>query len=290
MKTDEISGMVARSMGSAAGQSTRSGDLLTAGSPNDFSSLAGHMTDSHCHLDFKHFDKDRETVMNRARDAGVSLMINSGVDLSTNRKTLQLAKQYGFIKATLGLSPNSTDRLGAKELNELIDHIKANASVIVGVGEAGLDYYRCSDTALRSKQEAAFKRMIDLAVELDKPLVIHARDTEPRVFEMVKHLDKVVFHCYSGNMETMKSIVQRGFYVSIATIVCRSVQHQAVARQVPIDQLLVETDSPFLSPRKGRNEPAFLIDSIRLIARLRGISAKELAEATTRNTRRIYGI
>lgn len=246
--------------------------------------------DAHCHLDFKHFDKDRIAVIERARACGVTGMINSGVDLPTNRKTLELARKYEFIYPTLGLSPNTIERMGNKELGELVDHIRANADEIIGVGEAGLDHYRCEDPAMRAKQVMVFGRMIELARELDKPLVIHARDTEPQAFEMVKDLDKVVFHCYSGDIPTMKRIADRGFYISIATVVNRSVQHQAVARQVPLDQLLIETDSPFLSPRKGRNEPSFVLDALNLIARLRAMTPEDLAAATERNTRRIYGI
>lgn len=120
--------------------------------------------------------------------------------------------------------------------------------------------------------------------------MIHARETEDIAFDLVKDMEKVVFHCYSGSLETMRKIVDRGFYVSIATVVCRSVKHQALARNVPLDQLLIETDSPFLSPRRGRNEPSFILDSLNLIARMRGMDPEDLAAATVRNTRRIYGM
>ncbi len=246
--------------------------------------------DTHCHLDFKHFDKDREDVIKRARDAGVVEMINSGVDPSTNKKTLRLSGSYDFIHATLGLSPNSLDRMGPKDVDLALKEIREKADDIVGVGEAGLDYYRCSDLALRNRQIDVFRKVIELARDLDKPLVIHARDTEDLAFDMVKDLNKVVFHCYSGSLDTLKKIVERGFYVSIATVVCKSVKHQALARSVPIDLLLIETDSPFLSPRRGRNEPSFILDSLELIARLRGTNPEDLARATVRNARRIYGI
>ncbi|HOT06842.1 MAG: putative DNAse [Methanosaeta sp. PtaB.Bin039] len=246
--------------------------------------------DAHCHLDFKHFSKDRAAVMDRARSAGIVEMINSGVDLPTNRRTMELVRQYPFLHATLGLSPNSLERFSNRDMSELKDFIRSQADDIIGVGEAGLDYYRVTDPALRARQVSVFQQMIDLAAELDKPLVIHARDTEEQAFQMVKDQKKVVFHCYSGSLATMKQIADKGFYISIATVVCRSVPHQAVARQVPIDQLLIETDSPFLSPRRGRNEPAFVLDSVQLIARLRGMTPEALADATVRNTRRIYGI
>ena len=132
--------------------------------------------------------------------------------------------------------------------------------------------------------------MIELAGSLDLPLIIHSRDAEQQALEMVMELKKVVFHCYGGSLSTMKEAVDRGYYISIATIVCRSPQHQTLARNVPLDHLLVETDSPFLSPKKGRNEPAFILDSVRLLARIRDMKPVEIARATSKNAARIFGI
>ena len=246
--------------------------------------------DSHCHLDFKHFDKDREAVMSRAREAGVVMMINSGVDLATNRKSLELAKKHDFMRATLGLSPNSLEGLSNQDLQSQLDFIKENAGQAVGIGEAGLDHYRCKDEVARNRQVAVFQKVIDLAKSLDLPLVIHSRDAEQQALEMVKDLDKVVFHCYGGSMNTMKQAVDRGFYISLATVVCRSGPHQVLARNVPLDHLLVETDSPFLAPKRGRNEPMNVLESVRLIAKIKSLSPSEVASATTRNLKKIYSI
>jgi TatD DNase family protein len=250
--------------------------------------------DSHCHLDFKQFNKDRETVMQRARDSGVALMINSGVDFATNRRSLELAAKYDFIYATLGLSPNSLDGMSDADLQRLLDQIKENAGKAagkaVGIGEAGLDYYRCKDAAGRERQVKVFRQVIELAQSLNLPLAIHSRDTEQKALDMVKDLEKVVFHCYSGTLATMKEATDRGFYISLATVLCRSPQHQVLAKNVSLDRLLVETDSPFLSPRRGRNEPSYVLDSVRLIARIRGMEPQEIARITSENTRRIYDL
>jgi TatD DNase family protein len=246
--------------------------------------------DSHCHLDFKHFDKDRDGVMKRAIDAGVTIMINSGIDMATNKKSLQMSKEYDFIHATLGLSPNSLEGMKSSDLSSLLEFMKDNAGTAVGIGEAGLDYYRCKDEAARNRQVQVFKQIIDLAKEVDLPLVIHSRDAEQQALEMVKDLDKVVFHCYGGSINTMKQAVDCGFYISLATVVCRSGQHQVLARNIPLDYLLVETDSPFLAPKRGRNEPLNVLDSVRLIAKIKGISESEVARATTKNTKKIYQI
>jgi TatD DNase family protein len=251
--------------------------------------IAG-VIDSHCHLDFKQFNKDREAIMQRARDSGVVRMINSGVDFPTNQKSLELAEEHEFIFATLGLSPNFRDDFSDIDLNRLLMQIEENAAKCIGIGEAGLDYYHCKDASGRERQAQIFQRVIDLASSLGLPLVIHSRDAEAQALEMVKHLDKVVFHCYSGSLGTMKEAVDRGFYISLATNLCLSARHQILARNVPLDHLLVETDSPFLSPRKGRNEPAFVLDSVRLIARIRGMEPQEVARMTSENAKKIYNI
>ncbi len=246
--------------------------------------------DSHCHLDFKHFNKDREAVIENARKAGVVRMINSGVDCSTNSKSLELAKNYEFISATLGFSPNSIDGMKDPEIKMLLDQIEENAGQAVGIGEAGLDYYHCKDSPTRERQAEIFKKVIAIAESLNLPLVIHSRDAEQPALDMVKHLDKVVFHCYSGTLPTMREAQDRGFFISLATNVCRSGHHQILARNVSLDHLLVETDSPFLSPCKGRNEPANVLDSVRLIARIKGLEPQEVAARTAANTKRIYNI
>ncbi len=246
--------------------------------------------DAHCHLDFKQFNKDREEVIQRARDCGVVRMINSGVDLSTNQKSLELAKRYDFISVTLGLSPNTIGGQSDGDIDRRLSQISENAGQAIAIGEAGLDYYHCRDAAGRERQAQIFQKVIDLAASLDLPLVIHSRDAEQQALEMVRHLDRVVFHCYSGTIPTMKDAVDRGFYISIATNLCRSGQHQILARNVSMDHLLVETDSPFLSPRRGRNEPAYVLDSVRMIARMRGLEPEEIACKTAENTKRIYKI
>ncbi|MHC1632023.1 MAG: TatD family hydrolase [Methanotrichaceae archaeon] len=246
--------------------------------------------DSHCHLDFKNFKKDRDEVVQRARSAGVVKMINSGVDLVTNERTLEFTRNYDFIYPTLGLNPNSLDKMGDEDVQATLDQIRYHADEIIGVGEAGLDYHWCTDLAGRERQINVFRNVIRLAEDLDLPLVIHAREAEQECLDMVRDLNKVIFHCYSGTVATMKSALDSGFYISLATIVCRSAHHQELAEQVPLDHLLIETDSPFLSPRKGRNEPSYILDSLALIAKIKNVSPAEIAQVTTKNVRKIYNL
>lgn len=229
-------------------------------------------------------------MIDRALKSGLVRMINSGVDYSSNSKSIDLVSKYDFFSATLGLSPNILQDIKEPELKMLLAQIESLAGQAVGIGEAGLDYYHCKDAPGRERQAAVFKKVIALAESAGLPLVIHSRDAEQQALDMVKHLDRVVFHCYSGTLSTMKEAVDRGYYISLATNLCRSAQHQILAKNVPLDHLMVETDSPFLSPRRGRNEPAFVLDSIRMIARLRGLEPQEIARVTAENTKRIYNI
>lgn len=246
--------------------------------------------DSHCHLDFPKFNRDREETILRARDAGVVGMINSGISLKDNCMSLELAEKYGDIHATLGLSPDIGREGDDKEINAILAQIEANAEKAAGIGEAGLDFQDCKTNEEREKQTASFKKVIELAKDLDKPLVVHARLAEAEVLKLVKGVDTVIYHCYSGSVETMREIVDMGYSISLATLVCFSEHHQVLAAEVPPENLLLETDSPYLSSRKGRNEPAFIVDSIPVVAQLKDMEPAEIAKLATENARRAFNI
>ena len=246
--------------------------------------------DSHCHLDFPKFNRDREETILRAREAGVVGMINSGISQKGNRISLELAEKHEDVHATLGLSPDIGREGTDKEINDIIDQIEAYAGKAVGIGEAGLDFQDCKTNEERERQAASFKKVIELAKDLDKPLVVHARLAEAEVLKLVQDVNTVIYHCYSGSVETMKEIADRGYYISLATLVCFSEHHQTLAAEVPLENLLLETDSPFLSSRKGRNEPAFIVDSVPLVAKLKDMEPMEIARWATENARRVFKI
>ncbi len=246
--------------------------------------------DSHCHLDFPKFDRDRGESILRAREAGIVGMINSGISLKGNCISLELAETHEDIHAALGLSPDIGREGEDTEINAILAQIETNAEKAVGIGEAGLDFQDCKTTEERERQTVAFKKVIELAKNLDKPLVVHARMAEEEVLKLVRNVDTVIYHCYSGSIETMKKIVDMGYYISMATLVCFSKYHQDLVEAVPLENLLLETDSPFLSPRKGRNEPAFIADSIPVVARLKDMDPAEIAKSTTENARRVFNI
>lgn len=246
--------------------------------------------DSHCHLDFPKFNRDREEAILRAREAGVVGMINSGISLKGNSMSLELAEKYKDIHAALGLSPDIGKEGDDKEINAILAQIEANAEKAISIGEAGLDFQDCKTNDERERQTVAFKKIIELAKDLDKPLVVHARLAEAEVLKLVKNVDTVIYHCYSGSVETMKEIVDKGYYISLATLVCFSKHHQVLAAEVPLESLLLETDSPFLSSRKGRNEPAFIVDSIPVVAQIKDLDPAEIAKSATENARKVFNI
>lgn len=246
--------------------------------------------DSHCHLDFPKFNRDREDTILRAREAGVVGMVNSGISLKGNSMSLKLAEKHEDIHATLGLSPDIGREGQDKEINAILAQIEANAENAAGIGEAGLDFKDCKTNEERERQVATFEKVIELAKDLDKPLVVHARLAEAEVLKLVRDVDTVIYHCYSGPVETMEEITDMGYYISLATLVCFSEHHQVLAETVPLENLLLETDSPFLSSRKGRNEPAFIADSIPVIAQLKDMEPAEVAKVATENACRAFNI
>lgn len=248
------------------------------------------MIDSHCHLDFPRFDSDQHEVIERAHSAGIVEIINSGVDYKTNLSTLALANKYEHIHATLGLGPGVATHSNNEDTDRILSQIEQNLEKAIGVGEAGLDHFHCKTESGRTRQMEVFKKVVEIAETVDKPLIIHGRDAEYEALHLVRHLDNVVFHCYGGSSETMNIIVDAGYHISIPTLVCFSKHHQSLAKQLPLERMIIETDSPYLSPRKGRNEPAFLVDSVATIAKLRRMEETDIAQITAQNTRRVFGL
>ena len=246
--------------------------------------------DSHCHINFPQFNSDRGDALSRAGRSGVSEIITSGIDPATNTTALKLSKDYSPVHPTLGLSPNRVERLNREGITETIRQINDHTESIVGIGEIGLDYHHCKDPNLREKQERIFKEIIETTTTFEGAVILHARDAEEKALKIVENCDSVVFHCYGGSIETMNEILDHGFYISLATLVCFSQHHRDLAREVPLDRLLVETDSPYLSPRRGRNEPAFIVDAITTIANIKETNFEKIAQKTTENARKIFNI
>lgn len=253
------------------------------------------LIDSHAHLDDPRFDKDRDMLIKSLKNNGIEMVINIGADLQTSIASVSLAEKYDNIYAAVGVHPHS-----AKEVdNSTIEILKtfAKRDKVVAIGEIGLDFYY--DNSPRDIQRKWFKEQLDLAKEVDLPVVIHTRDAAQETFDILKEAQdgslRGVLHCYSGSPEMALEYVKMGFYISLAGPVTFKNARVAreVAKVVPLDKLLIETDCPYLTPepyRGKRNEPIFVRYVAGTIAEVKGISFEDLAKATNRNTRELFKI
>ncbi len=250
--------------------------------------------DSHTHLQLSQFDADREAVLERAREADVSTLLVIGFNLETSRGAVELAAQHPHIYATVGMHPHDADALTAdalKVFRELAAHRK-----VIALGEMGLDYYR--NLSPRPLQKAAFARQLDLAEEVSLPIVIHNRDAYPDILPILAaRRGKIagVLHCFTGDVALMHKGLALGFYIGIGGIVTyrNADAVKAVAKAVPADRLLIETDCPWLAPqfRRGkRNEPAYVRAVAEQIADIRGTTAAEIGAVTTANFRTLFSL
>ena len=251
-----------------------------------------HLIDSHAHLDFSHFDGDREAVIERAREAGLVAILNVGTDLASSRAAVTLAERHDFIYTAVGVHPHDAKTVTPEVLGELRE--LARHPRVVAVGEIGLDYYR--DLSPRPVQQRAFADQLALATELTLPVVVHSREAHDDVLAALRGWDGTgVLHSYSAGAERLEEVLGLGFFIGISGPVTFPKAHRlrAVAAAVPLHRLLVETDCPYLTPvpyRGRRNEPAYVWYVGEAVARARSMSAGKVAQATADNARRLFGI
>ena len=244
------------------------------------------MIDVHAHLCFPNFEKDLDEVVERCRKEMAGVIVSSA-RYDEGIRALELCRRNpGFLFPTLGYHPTEgTDPEGVMRL------IRENQELVVGVGEVGLDYHWEKDPGKRKEQEAIFRRFIGLARELGKPLVIHSWDAEPECFGLVKDSGLAcVFHCFSGSRELAREILKvPEFYISVSTQVIFNKGVRKVARDIPMDRILLETDAPFLSPVKGeRNFPWNIMLSAEKVAELRDMDSEEILGAARDNAARVF--
>ncbi len=249
------------------------------------------MIDTHCHIDFKDFDRDREEVIVQAAEYGVGRLIDIGVDIQSSRRAFSLANEYENIYCTVGVHPHDSKLLKPEFLSEM-ETMAENAKV-VGIGEIGLDYYR--DLSPRDIQKRAFVTQLDLAVKLDLPVVIHVREAMDDALSIVKdYAGKLqgVFHCFPGTVEQAYQVIDLGFHVSVNGVMTyKNSKMQNLGREVDLDNILIETDCPYLTPvpyRGKRNVPAHVKLVAVKLAELRGMSLAEVDKITTRNAEKIF--
>ena len=253
------------------------------------------LVDSHCHLDDSQFDADREAVIDRALAAGVEklLAIGTGNGPPDLEAAIRLAENHGAIYATVGVHPHDARKATAetwRRLGELFSHPK-----VLAVGEIGLDYHY--DNSPRQRQREVFVEQMRMALDARMPIVIHTREAWDDTFELLRRHWKPaglggIMHCFSGGLEEAEQALAMGIYLSFGGIVTypKALRVQEAARRVPLDRLLLETDSPYLAPaskRGKRNEPAFVVETARKLAELRGEPVEQLAAAAAGNFTRL---
>lgn len=263
------------------------------------------LVDTHAHLDFPEFKGDRDAVVQRALESGVTHILAVGVDLQSSRSVVALADKYDSVSAAVGVHPSDAGKWNpsvAKEFEALARHPK-----VVAIGEIGLDYYR--DRSPRDVQRQAFQGQLDLAASLGLPVIVHDREAHqqtltalrswaarPEVKDNQGYSSGLgVLHCFSGDLAMAEQLLALGFSISIAGPVTypKSGQLGYLVRKLPLSGLVVETDCPYLTPqpwRGRRNEPAYVRAVVERIAELRLVPSETVAEATTANARRLFGL
>jgi TatD DNase family protein len=251
--------------------------------------------DIHCHLDFKEYGKDREDVIKRtlALDVG---MINVGVDVETSKAVVELAHTYQNMWAIVGVHPvDNKEAVDYKKLKELALDPK-----VVGIGECGFDFMHEGPEDF-DRQREIFIKHIELANEVKKPLMLHVRNGKKdttayaQALELLKQYAKVPFnfHFFAGSLDDLKNILEVGGTISLTGVLTFTKDYDEVVRQVPMDRFMTETDAPFAAPvpyRGKRNEPAYVIEVVKAIARIKGESEEKVALQSVDNARRVFGI
>jgi TatD DNase family protein len=252
--------------------------------------------DSHAHLNDERFDEDRDELIKSLREKNVDLVVNPGADIETSKSAVELSNKYDFIYAAVGVHPHDVSELDDSAIKTLREMATKNNKV-VAIGEIGLDYYY--DHSPREAQKEWFKKQILLANELKLPIIIHDRDAHADTFDIIKEYksDEIgcVLHCYSGSVELAREYIKMGCYISIPGTVTfkNSRKVREVAREIPLNKLFIETDSPYMAPephRGKRNDPSLVAFVADKIAQEKGISYEEVCEKTKENAKIFFGI
>jgi len=243
------------------------------------------LVDIHAHLTFPEFNKDLNEVIERAKTVGVVEIITSGTSIKSNQEALDLSKKFSIIKPSFGAYPTE---ITLKNVDEQLEFIDKHKRDLVAVGECGMDFKEKDNF---DEQKKCFERVIALSEKINKPIIIHSRKAEKECLDILESSSKkkVVLHCFSANMKLVQRAYDLGYYFSIPTVITRLIHFQEVVKRVPIDKILTETDAPYLSPfQYERNEPAFIVETIKKIAELKKLEKEEVEKLIFMNFRQIF--
>ena len=236
----------------------------------------------------KHFDNDRERVIQRAKDAGLVGMVTSSIGSASFRRTLGIVKKYqGFVFHSAGCSVSQLTREEADKITSLT---RKYEDEIVAVGEVGLDYYWIKDFQGRKNQDPLFLMFIELAKELELPIVVHSRKAEAEATDILEtnFSGDVLMHCFDGPSAVAKRVADNGWYVTLPANFGKYRNRKDAATIIPLEQIMLETDGPYLSPTPDRNEPANITYGVESLSKLLNQQEEEIARVTTKNARRFY--
>jgi TatD DNase family protein len=246
--------------------------------------------DAHTHIDMKHFKHDRDQVIQRAKESGLVGMVTCSIGSGSFRRTLGIvSKEKGFIHHSSGCS---VSRLTSDEAEKIVTLTRRYSDSIVAVGEAGLDYHWVKDPRGRAAQEPLFLKFIELAKELEKPLVVHSRKSEAEACSILERefSGDVVMHCFDGPRDVAKRAADNGWYITLPANFGKYRNRLDAAKVVPLEQTMLESDGPYLSPTPDRNEPANISYGCEKLSETLGLPIEEVAEQTTKNALRFYRI
>ena len=253
--------------------------------------------DTHAHYDDNSFDEDRENILSEIKSNGVALILNCASSYESIEKTYNLTIDNDFIYGALGIHPENADEFNDTVESEIINLINKNEKILA-IGEIGLDYY-WDENPSKEVQKEVFRRQMKLAEKLNLPVVIHDRDAHGDTLEIIKKYKSpeigCVLHCYSGSVELAREYVKMGCYISLSGTVTfkNNKKTKEVAREIPLDRLFIETDSPYMAPtphRGKRNDPSLVQFVADTIAVEKGISYEIVCNATKENAKRFFGI
>lgn len=252
------------------------------------------LIDTHAHLHLQHFDEDRQEVIQRAVEAGVTKMISIGTDTASSGQSIELAEKYDSVFAAVGIHPTDCAHASDKDFEEI--RKLAQHPRVVAIGEIGLDFYW--KTVTPEVQRRVFVHQLALAREMDKPVIIHNREAGEAILETL-HAENIrelrgVFHCFSEDFDFAQRVLDLGSHISfIGNLTYKKSTLPDVAARIPLERIMLETDAPFMTPvphRGKRNEPAYVVHVAEKLAQIKKISVEEIAQATTGNAQRLFGI
>lgn len=249
--------------------------------------------DSHAHYDDERFDEDRDELIEGLKMQGVSYVVNVAADMKSCHTSLELAHKYDFIYSSVGVHPHDVKDMTNQDMDEMRQLAKDEK--VVAIGEIGLDYYY--DNSPREEQRIWFRKQLEMAKELDLPVIIHSREASEETFNIIMEsgVKEGVIHCFSGSLELAREYVKNGFYIGVGgSLTFKNAKKTVrVVEGIDLSHIVIETDCPYLTPvphRGERNDSSYLKFVVEKIAEIKGISAEEVAKVTFENAKKLYRI